>query len=654
MKKVTLKRLTLENWRAQNRTIDFTGKTIIRGANGAGKSTITAAFFWLLTGVDAQNRTNYDLYDNTKAFTPENAVPAVVEGVFDIDGVEYTFKRSAMQKWTRKRGTNVYEKAKSDEYTYYIDGLAVSAKSYNERVEALFADIEKMKLMLNVRHYQLLDWRTLRKHFADMVGIIAKDELKGDYSAVEPLIAKYESDPTFKGNPVEAVKESLRQKINPLRDKLESIDSEIKGMKEMLPSLDGVEEAKAEIEHKRKCIEDIDREIVGMGDANKPLIEKRNAELAAIADKKRSIEIARQDWETKQNEPVAALRRKLIELQSENHKIEKANNAANQRALSIKHQIEAARQQYEYFDKERDRLKADKEKVVACVFDENRECPTCGQKLPAELIADMKKDFYEKRDEEVALIIDRGKKVRTLRDQQSEIIANLERELSEIKFEQLLDATAIEVDIESAKTMIQPFDDSVMQTELKMMEDNLTVVPTLDTDTLLQHKSMLNLEIQELQAVVAKESRLASDKVKIAAKEQEAKDMGVELGRLEGLFDKCVEREREWASIVRDRANKYLHCCKVEMTEINKSGDLADACTITIDGVDVGVANTARQIIAGIDIAQAFQMNAELNLPLFIDNAEQICDCNIPDISNQMTLTYVDQKYPTLYITEQL
>ena len=151
MKKVTLKRLTLENWRAQNRTIDFAERTVIRGANGAGKSTVFDAFLWLLTGVDAQNRTNYDLYDNTKEFTPENAVPAVTEGVFDIDGTEYVFKRSAMQKWTRKRGTNVYEKAKSDEYTYYIDGLAVSAKTYNERIAAIFADIEKLKLMLNVK-----------------------------------------------------------------------------------------------------------------------------------------------------------------------------------------------------------------------------------------------------------------------------------------------------------------------------------------------------------------------------------------------------------------------------------------------------------------------------------------------------------------------
>lgn len=650
MKKVTLKRLTLENWRAQNRTIDFAERTVIRGANGAGKSTVFDAFLWLLTGVDAQNRTNYDLYDNTKEFTPENAVPAVTEGVFDIDGTEYVFKRSAMQKWTRKRGTNVYEKAKSDEYTYYIDGLAVSAKTYNERIAAIFADIEKLKLMLNVRHYQMLDWKILRKHFADMVGIITKDELAGDYSSVEPMLAKYENDPTFKGSPVEAVKESLRQKINPLKNTLERIDSEIKGMKEMMPDLDGVAEAKAAIEEKRKRIEDIDREIVGMGNANKPYIEKRNAELAAIAEKKRAIEAARQEWDAKQNEPVAALRKKLTELQSDNYKIGNANNAVKQRKASLERQIESAKQQYEYFDKERDRLKDEKEHAQGRVFDENQLCPTCGQSLPYERIAELKKQFYERRDRDVADIIERGKKVRAMRDEQTEIIANLEKELSGIKFESLLDETSILADIESAKAMIQPFDDTALITELKDMEDNLTEVPVLNTDALLQEKSTLNREIQELQAVVAKESRLESDNAKIAAKESERDKNGVELAKYEGLFDKCVEREREWASIVRDRANRYLHHCKVEMTEINKSGEINDICTVTIDGVDVGVANTARQIMAGIDIAKAFQTNAELDMPMFVDNAEQITDNNIPVISNQMILTYVDANYPELSI----
>ena len=111
MKKTTLKSINLENFKGRTMAFDFSdGRTVIRGTNEAGKSTLTNAFFWLLMGVDSQDRTNYELYDSTLDFTPENAIPAVVEGVFDIDGVEYAFKRVAKQKWVRPRGKSEYVK----------------------------------------------------------------------------------------------------------------------------------------------------------------------------------------------------------------------------------------------------------------------------------------------------------------------------------------------------------------------------------------------------------------------------------------------------------------------------------------------------------------------------------------------------------------
>ena len=64
--------------------------------------------------------------------------------------------------------------------------------------------------------------------------------------------------------------------------------------------------------------------------------------------------------------------------------------------------------------------------------------------------------------------------------------------------------------------MIQPFDDTILMAELKAMEDNLTEVPVLDAETLLQEKSTLNREINELQDVVANESRLSDGKTRSA------------------------------------------------------------------------------------------------------------------------------------------
>lgn len=644
MKKVTLKRLVLDDWRAQNRAVDFTDKTVVRGFNGTGKSTLTNAFFWLLTGVDSLNRSNYDLYDNTKEFTHENALPAVVEGFFDIDGTEHTLMRSAKQKWYRPRGKSEYIKDKSDEYTYYVDGLAVSAKVYKETVESWFADIEKLKLMLNVRYYQMLDWKELRKHFADMVGVIAEEELKGDYSAIKTLLDTFGS--------TDKVKEKLRQEINPLKDSVERMESEIKGMREMLPTLDGVSEAEAQIENARHRIAEIDAEITGIGEANNPYKEKRKAELAAIEQKESEIQKALIEWQRTQNAPILEIKMRLEQLDKENAAISRQNNEQKNQRASLKRQMEAANQQYEYFKNERDRLYAEKEEAKNSIFDENQSCPNCGQPLPFDKVAELRTKFYNERDAKVASIIERGKKVAEMRDNQKALYESLEKQLAETPNEEkpLLSRETLIQELSDAESARLPFDDSRMRAELEEMRNNLTVIPDIDVTELVEEKKRLNDEIRELQTVVARKAMREAGIRQIESKEERQSRTSVELARLEGLFDKCVEREREWASIVRDRANKYLKYCQVEMIEFNKGGELKDVCTVTIDGVDVGVTNTAKKIVAGIDIAEAFQQNAGVNLPIFIDDAVEICTVNIPKIDNQLILAYVDENYPELTI----
>lgn len=647
MKKVTLKRLTLENWRAQNRTIEFSGRTVVRGANGAGKSTIFEAFLWLLTGADALDRTNYDLYDNTKKFTYENAIPAVVEGVFDVDGVEFIFKRSAKQKWIRPRGKSEYVKDKSDEYLYYIDGLAVNAKVYKGRIEELFADIDKLKLMLNVRYYQMLDWKARRKHFSDMVGIISDSELKGDYTSISELLEKYKS--------TDAVKEKLRQEINPLKKSNDSLESEIKGMESMLPDLDGVEEAEKEIAAKRERIWEIDKEIMGLGEANKPFVEKREKELAAIREKKQEISNAEKEWIDDQFSKCRDIKHQIADIDSENKKIQEKNASRQSQINSINQYIEAAEQQYKFLDEEVMRLRKENESIKSRMFDENQVCQSCGQPLPYDRISELKEAFYDKREKDHKACVEKGVRTRDNRDKQQEIINALKKSLDEIPPQkELLDKDSLLAELEEANENTIPFENSdiykILSNQLHLMESQLTVVPEVNADDLIKEKMQLTVEINELSKIANKKSERERGEKTIADKEKESSKIGVELARLEGLFFNCVEREREWAAIVRDRANKYLHYCKVEMIELSKAGEMNDICSVTIDGVDVGVANTARQLVAGIDIAEAFQMNAGLNLPLFVDNAEQICDCNIPAVENQMILTYVDEKCPELTV----
>lgn len=99
MKTIKIKKLTLQDWRAQNKIVTFSDHTEIRGRNKTGKSSVYNGFLWLLTGADDMDRNNYNLFDNTIEQTHETSKVASVEGVFEINSVEYTLKRTAEIGW---------------------------------------------------------------------------------------------------------------------------------------------------------------------------------------------------------------------------------------------------------------------------------------------------------------------------------------------------------------------------------------------------------------------------------------------------------------------------------------------------------------------------------------------------------------------------
>lgn len=644
MKDVKLKRFVLENYKGFSATIDFKDKTNIRGTNKARKSTIFNAFLWLNTLADSKDRSNFELYDTTKDFSFENAGFTAVSEVLLVDGVERELKRTARQKWTRPRGKEEYVKDKSDEYLYYIDGLAVSAKAYKDFIEQTFAPIDKLKLMLNVRYYEMLDWKVLRKHFADLVGEIDPKELKGDYSSIEGMLEKYGS--------VENVKEKLKQDINPLKRDLNNIEAEIKGMQNMLPDTDGVEEAVKERDGVLKRLEVIDAEIVGLGDANKPFIEKRNAELQAIAEKKTTLENERISWESEKKQAEEYYRKQFEDIDNANKLVAIANGKVQQEEASNKRQIEATEQQVSFLNDELERLRKENAEIKARTFSEDLKCPTCGQQMPPEEVESARQKFYDKREQDHKACVERGLKTKESLARQEELLAELKAKTFEQK--PYVSAESLQKEYEEAMMKFSPFEISdiygILTDQIEKLQANLTVVPEVNSEDLQKEKAELNSHLTELQAIISRKSEREKGEKKIALRESERDKIGAELARLEGLLFKCIEREREWASIVRDRANKNLKYAHVEMTEITKAGEVNDICTLTVNKVSSAGTNREAKMNIGADVANAFQKHYGLNLPMFIDDAEGIASYNMPDYGNQLVALYADENYPKLTV----
>lgn len=643
-----LLKLTLENFKGRTMSLDFSDHTVIRGTNEAGKSTLTNAFLWLLQNSDAQDRTNYELYDARKELTYENAIPAVVEGVFDIDGREMKFRRSAKQKWVRKRGRNVYEKDTSDEYLFYIDDLAVPAKQYWAEITGMFAPLEKLKLMLNIRYYLTLDWKILRSHFSDLVGDVGEEDLEGDYSLIEPYLAKFDRN-------LAKAKEYLKQQKVPVDADLKRLDSEIEGAEAVLPSLDGVDEAELRLNEIRSRKDEIDNEILATGDAVRPYAEKREKELAAISNIQRELNLAESRWKVAQSEPARKIQQEIDNVEALNRQID-ADNADRQRRLtSLKKQLEAARHNHEIFSEQRDVLFSDKEAIKARTFNENCVCHTCGQPLPPDKVEELRKAFFDQRNADLKAVVEKGVKARDARDAQAALVEELNKEINEFSAPKSpYSLESLQLKLKSAQDAVIPFTQSQEYAELLQSiadaKANLTEVPEADVSALKEEKKKLDEEADFCQTVIAKRQLREDGLKKIEDKKKRLSDSQDEAARLERLIDVCTKREREWADIVRSRANKYLSYSQVEMTEVSKAGETVDVCRLTARNVGAGTQNTATQVLIGVDVARAFQQKYGLILPLFIDNAEQIVESNLPQVENQTVALYVDEKYKALTV----
>lgn len=649
MRDIKFKKTVLTNFRGQSREVVFNdGLTRIIGFNGTGKTSVYVAVKWCFTGVDEQNRTNYDLFDHKLDFTPENAIPAVVETTVDVDGAEYVFKRQAKQKWTRPSGSSKYVKDKSDEYKFYVDGLELSATAYKDKVAEVFGmDVEKLKLCMDVLYYQTLDWKELRKHFADIVGEIKDSDMSGDYTAIMPYLEKY------KGG--EKAKDFLRQQINPLKQQIKDIDADIKATDRRLPDLEPVAEAEFQIKEKKTRIAEINKEILGLEEANKPFIEKRKAELAEIETLKKEIREKESVYNLSQSHKIDSIERELAQAKAHNAGIDNQMKRNEQAIANRKAEIKLCKEDIEDLEQELERLRRQNKEMKSREFSDTK-CFHCGQKLPSDMIAELRTKFYEDIDKQRAPIVERGKKISARIEAQKERLAKLESEdlIFTDNSATRIDTDEIQKRIDDAKASFIPFADTdeakALAEKLNDANDNLTVVPEVNSAELQEESSRLVSDIEELSKIASRREAHAKGLHDISDYQAQKREVGIELVKWEGLLNALMSREREWADIVRDRANKYLEHSHVEMIEISKSGEVNDTCTLSINKVDRGVTNHANKTIIGIDISNAICKRYGVNLPLFIDDFEHFTSDMTYANGRQVITLSADKHYTELTI----
>lgn len=626
MKQIRLKTLVLSNWRAQNRRIDFSGKTLIRGRNRSGKSTTLDALLWLLTGYDSEDRYNYMLFDTSVAWSREDCQPAIVEGIFDIDGCEYSLKRRADMGWTRPRGAEEYVKKNTDDYSFYRDGVEMTSGDYGRFVESVFGPVDHLKFMLNISYYRSLDWKELRKSLAEIIGDVKDSDYEGDFSEISGMVSRYGS--------IDAVKDVLKGMVQPLRISVGTparrgtLAVEIDTMEQNLPDTAEAEEAARRRDEIQKEIDGIDRQLAGISDSIRPMTEKRNARLKEIADMRSRMFMAEARYNRENDKRIFRMESDLKDAERHNQKMkdnaksrEKMKRDAEDRIYFLEKRL------VELQDKRTELL--ERNRAVKEMEFRGDRCVYCGQTLPPDMLEDAKAGFEEKKEREHQAIVAEGRR-------NNENMASIRAEIQAIRMESQaesgeespIDTQDLRDALAKARGETVPFADTEegrrMAAEIEEAERNLPELPKEDDPELMSRKSALMLEYRTCSEKAGQIRERARLEHIIEEKRENLRKSAAELARIEGLMAKAEEMERQRAEIIGSRIRSMFSWCRVEMEQRKKDGTMQPACNIILDGVPSQVTNTASKMLVGIDLSNAFSVFHGVSLPLFVDNNESM------------------------------
>ena len=185
MKKVTLKKLSVENYKKfEAREFDFAGRTEVSGRNRQGKTSLMDAYFDVLTGKLADGTLPNNI--RRKVNGEEVDDPVVRELVIDVDGTKYV-----VQKKTKKgKSSNTVE--------YYVNGIkrnkteCVLVRTPEEN-EKLLKEAEKQGITWKGRDY----CRPLKEQTFPNILKIFKDESIVHNSYIDANFAFYEASELF-------------------------------------------------------------------------------------------------------------------------------------------------------------------------------------------------------------------------------------------------------------------------------------------------------------------------------------------------------------------------------------------------------------------------------------------------------------------------
>ena len=620
MKDIRIQKLTLENFKChKSLTLELEGRNAsIYGDNATGKTSVYDALTWLLFGKDSAGNGEKNI--EIKPLNPDGSIRdhqaiTEVEAVLLVDGGEIALKRTYQEVWSTKRGSS---EASYDGNTseYYVNGVPCKANAYKAQVAAL-VDEERFRLLTSVSYFPMvLAWQKRRETLFSLFGALDDRQIMATDERFGPLVE------AMGGYTLEDFKKVISQKrkgLSATRNEVPARISECEKTISDLAALD-FDGAEAQLGILRSRLDSLNTEMLAIQQntavQQKELaLQKAQMELAALEQENRRYRDGQ-----KAAAPTAAV------LEDDMNRRDSLRNSL-QHALALRlrdiqrcdEAIENARNQWKQKNAEQ--------------YTGGDECPTCGQKLPADTIAKAMEAFTARKQAELAELVQRSEQIKAEKAEKEKkaeetrgfIQAEDSRiqELAEkIAAAKAAAATMVIQDKEGygeEKARIQANIGTLSGELRKLREDAATAAAGLRNRI-----GEIQAEIARVTDIAGKRSAYEYAVKRIAQLREDAKAAADSLNEIDKLLFLTEEFSRYKASFVESGINGQFRLARFRLYREQANGGTEDRCDVTYDGVPYIGLNNGMKINVGIDIINTLSRAYGVTVPLFVDNAESV------------------------------
>lgn len=634
MKKILLQSLTLTNWRGEKqRTTEFhtDRPTCICGDNGLGKSRHFDAFCWLLFGKDSHDRKDFELRTYDEHHQPMHHCECSVSAVISVDGLEHTIKREYKEQLVKPRG-QIEEVFKGNITECTWDGVPVKVSDFQKRIEDGIIDETVFKMITNPRYFATkMKWQLQRETLMQMAGTKTDEELAAGNTDFKALIDH------LNGKSLVDFRKELAAEKKRLKAEADDIDPRIDQTRKMMPEAENWAELEADEKNLSAKVADIDRQLEP--DSIIALMQQK-AQLNHIAElKARQSEVLQEQLDKARQEADSKNEQRYsIERQCKECATEKSNTAID--ISHTKDRISYLTKQIDSIGKELDDLRKEWYEIGASKYDGSDICPHCHQRLPEDMIAKAKGGFEEHKRKVLAMNNERGKALSAQWNTYQDELTAKQRLLT------TLQAKAVSADARmqllydelDKHPMVKPkpcqpetlpeWAEAQRQIDSAKQQMADLVEPQPEdcgvTAQLRQQRTEIQQQIKDIAQRLAKRAQIEQGDKMIEQLQKRGRELAQLIADLEKREYTAAQFSRKRIEDCEQRINSMFSIVRFQLFDQTQDGNEYECCIPLIGGVPYTVANTAKQLNAGLDIINTLCRFNNVSAPIFCDNAESV------------------------------